>query len=293
MPVAGLPAALETLLSSLLAVNQPTSWKVDGEPSSVVVVIRFQQRDSSQPLPASDIRTYYRKKTPAQRRRDERRSRQYRQKGEQKHSETVFPRDAIHEDVAKNYVVVHDLASTSHALKPADYVTKSTVTFDPSTSNDLEVAEVPSVDQTNDSSATETPPPQDQNAEAASSREATMEDFERMMTNFSQGLCRDLRDDMKTAIDELVQKCELMDGTDFPAEDLSSQPPSNQSPRDLRASSERTPSSDPARGSESTGGTHEAKSADPQRVRDAARPHRSETRTPSTRQQPPRVARKT
>ena len=49
MPVAGLPAALETLLSSLLAVDEPTSWKVDGEPGSVVVVVRFKQRDG-QPL---------------------------------------------------------------------------------------------------------------------------------------------------------------------------------------------------------------------------------------------------
>ena len=292
MPVAGLPAALETLLSSLLAVNQPTSWKVDGEPSGVVVVMRFQQRDS-QPWPASDRRAYHRTKTPAQRRRNERRARLHRQRGEQKHSETVLPHNTIDEDVAKKSVVVHDLAATSHDPKPADYVTESTVTSDPSTSADLEVAEAPSVDITNDSSATEAPPPQDQNTEVAPSREATIEDLDRVMTRVSQGLFRALSDDMRKTRDEFVQKCELMGGTDRHTRDLSSQSNSNQVLGDLRVSSERTPSSDPARSSESTEGTHQARSADPQRVREAARPHKSETRTPSTRQQPPRLARKT
>ena len=153
---------------------------MDGEPSGVVVVIRFQQRDSSQPLPASDLRAYYRKKTPAQRRRDEKRSRQYRQKGEQRHSETLLPRDAIHEDVAKKSIVVHDLAATSLAPKPADYVTKSTVTFDPSTSNALEVAEAASVSNID-------PPPshssdtQEDSQSAFSGGEVTEEDLREMI----------------------------------------------------------------------------------------------------------------
>ena len=85
-----------------------------------------------------------------------------------------MPHNTIDEDVAKKSVVVHDLAATSHDPKPADYVTESTVTSDPSTSADLEVAEAPSVDITNDSSTTEAPPPQDQNTKVAPLREATI-----------------------------------------------------------------------------------------------------------------------
>ena len=292
MPVAGLPVALETLLSSLLAVNEPTSWKVDGEPGSVVVVMRFQQRDS-QPLLTSNRRASYRLKTPAQRRRDEKRSRQHRQKGEQKHCVTVLPCDTIVEDVAKKSVAVHDLAATSRAPKPADYVTKSTVTFDPSCSGHFEVAEAPSTDTTNASSATETPPPKDQNAKVTPTREATMEDFERMMTGVTKELSRALEDDMRVMRDDFTQKGDLMSKTSSHTRDLPSQSTSSQAPSDPQASPERTPSSDPAKSSESTRCTHRTRSAVLQRVRNTARPHRSETRTPSTRQQPPRVSRKT
>ena len=57
MTVAGLPAALETLLTTLLATEESSSWKVDSGPGSIVVALRFKQQDG-QPLLNNDKQDY-------------------------------------------------------------------------------------------------------------------------------------------------------------------------------------------------------------------------------------------
>ena len=122
MPVAGLPAALETLLSSLLATEEPTSWKVDGERGSVVVVLRFQQRNAErQPLHPGDWRMGWKKKTPAMRRRDRQRAVDYHQKSKQKQTVTFSN--------APSRVSSVDTPCDSQA--PAEYVNPPSVTSEP------------------------------------------------------------------------------------------------------------------------------------------------------------------
>ena len=121
MPVAGLPAALETLLSSLLTTEEPTSWKVDGERGSVIVVMKFRQRDADrQPLHTSDWRMGWRKKTPAMKRRDEQRAKEYHQKSKQKLTVTFSD--------APSNVSTRDVACDTHSHMPAEYVTSPFVT---------------------------------------------------------------------------------------------------------------------------------------------------------------------
>ena len=75
MPVAGLLAAVEVSLSSLLVSQELSSWKVVGEAgANTVVVLRFSQRDG-QPLHAGrNIRGTFRRKPPCQVNRDLRRA---------------------------------------------------------------------------------------------------------------------------------------------------------------------------------------------------------------------------
>ena len=297
MPVAGLPAALETILSSLLAADEPTSWKVDGEPGSVVVVVRFRTRDG-QPLLTSEQRGYWRKKTPAQRRRDERRARQHRQKGEQRHCET-FSSNVIDALVEKNSAVVHDQVENSRSREPPDYVTASSVNFDPSYSDGLhEVAQAASVDRKDDPPATETPSFQDQSAEVSSPHEVTIEDFERAMNEISQEFSRDLSEQMTTLRSEMAETRALLRNEESHSQvtPVSSASASALDPSDPKAITMNTCSSAPERsreGSRYRSTHHQTRSAVHQRVRDAASLHKPETRTPSSGQQPSRAARKT
>ena len=50
VPVAELGAAMEALLASLLATQEPSSWKVQGEAGNVVVVLQFKQADDPSSL---------------------------------------------------------------------------------------------------------------------------------------------------------------------------------------------------------------------------------------------------
>ena len=84
MPVAGLPAAAEASLSSLLASQELSSWKVVGEPgASTVVVLRFCIRGGRPLLEARDVRGTFRRKPPSMVKRDRQRAEQHRRNREQ------------------------------------------------------------------------------------------------------------------------------------------------------------------------------------------------------------------
>ena len=76
MPVTGLPAALEIMLSTLLENETMSSFKVVGERNSTVVVLRFSS-DVSQPSTTDRSTNCWRKKPPAQLLRDRRRRNRY------------------------------------------------------------------------------------------------------------------------------------------------------------------------------------------------------------------------
>ena len=87
MPVAGFPATVETLLTSLLSTNSLSSWKIAGEPENVVVVLRFRQ-DGQQPfLRHEQERGQWKRKTPSQIKRDRHRTERHRNIGEQQKAE--------------------------------------------------------------------------------------------------------------------------------------------------------------------------------------------------------------
>ena len=69
MPVAGLPAAAETALNALLADNNVSSWKVDGEGDSTVIVLRLKPHAHSSSANMADSHNtqgqYFRRKPPA------------------------------------------------------------------------------------------------------------------------------------------------------------------------------------------------------------------------------------
>eukprot|EP00745_Piridium_sociabile_P024463 TRINITY_DN3871_c0_g2_i2.p1 TRINITY_DN3871_c0_g2~~TRINITY_DN3871_c0_g2_i2.p1 ORF type:complete len:303 (-),score=53.62 TRINITY_DN3871_c0_g2_i2:237-1145(-) len=88
MPVTGLPAAVETTLSALLAENSVSSWKIAGEGVNTVVVLRLKPVDpevtttnmAAEPVLNRNTQVqYYRRKPPSQVRRDQERAKQ--QKG--------------------------------------------------------------------------------------------------------------------------------------------------------------------------------------------------------------------
>ena len=285
MPVAGLPAALETLLSSLLAVQQPTSWKVDGEADSVVVVLRFKQRDG-QPLPASNRREHYRKKTPAQRRRDDLRSRQHPQRGEQNRSDTLSKPNESTVDVAKNSRGVHDLAGNALSSEQADYVTESAVTFDPSSSDVHPQAKKTS--STDNPNAVVTPLHPDETVDVSGAKEATTEDLQSAISELSESYSRGL-DKQLAEIRCVVAEILKHTGHDPPSP-MPSAPDQCLSHREEPSEISASP---PAKSTEDR--TTQQRSAVPcvrQCVRDAVSVQKPDRRTPSTRQQPARAARK-
>ena len=84
MPVTGLPAAVETTLSALLAENAVKSWKIAGEGANTVVVLRLEpvesERSTNMAEPVSMHSTqaqYFRRKPPSQLRRDQQRTQQH------------------------------------------------------------------------------------------------------------------------------------------------------------------------------------------------------------------------
>lgn len=76
MPATGLPSAVEKLLATLMTDHRVVSWKVTGEGEQSVIVIRLTscQQDGTAPLPTG----HWRRKAPAQVRRDQQRAAQRR-----------------------------------------------------------------------------------------------------------------------------------------------------------------------------------------------------------------------
>ena len=183
MPVAGLPAALETLLSSLLATEEPSSWRVDAEREGVVVILRFRQRDSDrQPLQPGDWRTGYKRKTPAARRRDRQRAEEYRRKSEQKLTVTFSE--------APSSVSTLDVACGSQSQMPTGYVAPPSVTSDPSNTNHSKEEEGGITSASGDkASAPEEPSSQNESHAAlvsSSGTEATIEALRELRRDFME-----------------------------------------------------------------------------------------------------------
>ena len=127
MPVAGLPAAEEASLSSLLETQVLSSWKVVGGHGTSTVVLRFSQRDS-RPLPASHYthRTY-RTKPPSQQRRDQRRSEIHRANREQTAIQIVALENAAIAPTANSDFVLEDTRNAESTHQTA----VATLTSDP------------------------------------------------------------------------------------------------------------------------------------------------------------------
>ena len=76
MTVTGLPAAADIVLSTLLATETLSSWKVDGNENQTVVVLRFTK---GQPFAMDNAQARFRLKPPAQVRRDRKRAQVHRE----------------------------------------------------------------------------------------------------------------------------------------------------------------------------------------------------------------------
>ena len=115
MPVAGLPAAAEASLSSLLETQALSSWKiVGGTGTSTVVVLRFNQRDTP-PFPTSHYtQRTWRTKPPSAQRRDQRRAESHRANREQTINQTVALGNAATENTAKSTFKPDNATSTHH-----------------------------------------------------------------------------------------------------------------------------------------------------------------------------------
>ena len=133
MAVVGLPPAVEMMLTSLLAKDELTSWKVAGEPGvDTVVVLRFRPSDG-QPLQASDTRYrgHFRRKPPCQVLRDLKRAQRHREdkKGEQCHRNIVD--DAVSSAEDLNVDIPVDGARALRASTSSCPKCPTTLTFAP------------------------------------------------------------------------------------------------------------------------------------------------------------------
>ena len=74
MPDIGLPASLEVALTALLSENEVSSWKITGEGSNLVVVVRLNSCDNTTGRDSHHAGLHFHKKTPSRLRRDRRRA---------------------------------------------------------------------------------------------------------------------------------------------------------------------------------------------------------------------------
>ena len=130
---------MEALLTSLLATEEPSSWKVDGESGNVLVLLRFKQRDGP-PLPTKNYRGSCRKRTPAQRRRDQLRAEKHRQRGEKRRFDTSQSSKPVDSDVANRSILGPDTARNSRPPVVSDHVTQSALTSDPLSSDQTQTS---------------------------------------------------------------------------------------------------------------------------------------------------------
>ena len=78
MTVTGLPAAADNALSTLLATENLSSWKVDGTEYQTVVVLRFT-KSKCQPFEIDNAKSSFRRKPPSQVTRDRERAQRHRE----------------------------------------------------------------------------------------------------------------------------------------------------------------------------------------------------------------------
>ena len=289
MTVAGLPAALETLLTSLLASGEPTSWKVDGEPGNVVVVLRFRQREG-QPLPMNNTRGYWKKKTDAQRKRDLQRAEQ-RRRGEHKPSNPFSNSQNVDVNVAKSVVPTCNDSRKSRPHGPTDCVTVPSLTSDPSNHSGLENAKKTTASVSdNDPDASDQADAQNDPKSAVMSSpgtKATIEDLREVIDENYKSMTRREQEHTEAVMCAIAKACASFNANDH----TSSFPPTSESRIDPRTSCKRTSLPPPSRPPESTQPAVPPRSADILRSKNCDTTTRS--RTPPTRQQPARNARKT
>ena len=126
MPVAGLPVAVEALLTSLITTDVLSSWKVAGEGGNSTVVLRFKPASGQ---PCQYQRGTWHRKTPSRLRRDLRRSERHRTNGEQKFLQTGSIENVILESNSK-FDDVHGFARDSRDARATGQTPTTTVTFD-------------------------------------------------------------------------------------------------------------------------------------------------------------------
>ena len=126
MPVAGLPAAVEALLTSLITTEVLSSWKVAGEDGNNTVVLRFKPASGQ---PCQYKRGTWHRKTPSRLRRDMRRSERHRANGEQQHLRTRSFANGIMDSDSK-FDEIHECARESRDARATGQTPTTTVTFD-------------------------------------------------------------------------------------------------------------------------------------------------------------------
>lgn len=123
MPVVGLPIAAEDILSTLLCKNTVTSWKVTGTDEGAVFVLRLRNGKDDRGFAMTPAPTgAWRRKPPAQQRRDQRRAEQHSAKVGMNRNNVQFTAqiDANHqsEENNNNQCVVNksDLGQTRNSV---------------------------------------------------------------------------------------------------------------------------------------------------------------------------------
>ena len=253
--------------------------------------MRFKQREG-RPLPMEDMRgCAWKKKTPAQRRRDALRAGR-RQQGEQKYFGTISRPKTFECDVAKAHVSDHDDARSSRPDEPTDYVTVTPLTSDPRNS-----PEKPQ--QTKAAVSNIDPPPshssdtQEDSQSASSGGGVTAEDVREMIKRIfyqpmSQPEAGSLHEHTTVVCSGTAEASPSNSTTEIKSAPI---PPEGRAI--LKTSSRRTPLRSPSRPPEDNPPAALPGSADSlhSKINSVNKPERS--RTPPSRKQPARATRKT
>ena len=143
-----------------------------------MIVMRFKQREG-QPLPMRDMCGHaWKKKTPAQRRRDRQRSERHHQ-GEQTNFDTNLSPETFEVNVANSVVPDRDVARSSRPNDPTDCVTGIPMTSDPGNSSEKP-------DETAVLVSNMDPPTERDHQSDSSRREATVEDLWEIVANITK-----------------------------------------------------------------------------------------------------------
>ena len=114
MVVLGLPRAAECVLTSLLAENSVSSWKLTGDGRSTVFILRLSGGNNTTGAPLQ--RTGWRRKAPCELRRDQNRAQLRQQSGQGQSASSCVPTDnssASRNNINKNLDQVNDHQETT------------------------------------------------------------------------------------------------------------------------------------------------------------------------------------